>query len=59
MSHQGESESRVLKHRLSSRLFHWGLVLGFIPAAITGFIIWLKPSVSCQFIHWSYASGNL
>lgn len=43
MIHQGERESRVLKHGLSSRLFHWGLVLGFIPAAITGFIIWLKP----------------
>ena len=43
MGHQGEHESRVLKHCLSSRLFHWGLVLGFIPAAITGFIIWLKP----------------
>ncbi|MBP2626337.1 MAG: formate-DH-gamm: formate dehydrogenase, gamma subunit [Firmicutes bacterium] len=43
MSYQGEREPRVLKHRLSSRLFHWGLVLGFIPAAITGFIIWLKP----------------
>ncbi|MBC8014760.1 MAG: cytochrome b/b6 domain-containing protein [Sporomusaceae bacterium] len=41
--HQGENESRVLKHRLSSRLFHWALVLGFIPAAITGFIIWLQP----------------
>jgi formate dehydrogenase subunit gamma len=43
MNHQGKSEPRVLKHRLSSRLFHWGLVLGFLPAAITGFIIWLKP----------------
>lgn len=38
-----QGEQRVLKHRLSSRLFHWGLVLGFLPAAITGFIIWLKP----------------
>ncbi len=43
MRHQGGNEAKVLKHRLSSRLFHWGLVLGFIPAAITGFIIWLKP----------------
>lgn len=34
---------RVLKHPLSSRLFHWGLILGFLPAALTGFIIWLKP----------------
>jgi formate dehydrogenase subunit gamma len=37
------NEERVLKHALASRLFHWGLILGFIPAAITGFIIWLKP----------------
>lgn len=43
MSYQNQSEARVLKHGLSSRLFHWGLVLGFLPAAITGFIIWLKP----------------
>jgi len=37
------SEHRVLKHPLSSRLFHWGLILGFLPAALTGLIIWLKP----------------
>lgn len=43
MKHHEESELRVLKHSLSSRLFHWGLVLGFLPAAVTGFIIWLKP----------------
>lgn len=34
---------RVLKHPLCSRLFHWGLILGFLPAAVTGFVIWLKP----------------
>jgi formate dehydrogenase subunit gamma len=38
-----ESEPRVLKHALSSRLLHWGLIFGFLPAAITGFIVWLKP----------------
>ena len=43
MNNQHRFEPRVLKHGLSSRLFHWGLVLGFLPAAITGFIIWLKP----------------
>lgn len=32
-----------MKHPLASRLFHWGLILGFLPAAITGFIIWYKP----------------
>lgn len=38
-----KSEPRVLKHALSSRLLHWGLILGFLPAAITGLIVWLKP----------------
>lgn len=33
---------RVLKHPLSSRLFHWGLIFGFLPAAFSGFVIWLK-----------------
>ncbi len=43
MSHHDENGPRVLKHGLSSRMFHWGLILGFIPAALTGFVIWLKP----------------
>jgi formate dehydrogenase subunit gamma len=43
MSHHGKQGPRVLKHPLVSRLFHWGLILGFLPAAITGFLIWLKP----------------
>lgn len=43
MSHFDPNGPRVLKHPLASRLFHWGLILGFMPAAITGFIIWLKP----------------
>jgi formate dehydrogenase subunit gamma len=38
-----QPEPKVLKHELSSRLFHWGLILGFLPAALTGIIIWLKP----------------
>ncbi|MEN6412332.1 MAG: cytochrome b/b6 domain-containing protein [Veillonellales bacterium] len=33
----------ILRHPLSSRLFHWGLVLGFLPTVITGLIIWWKP----------------
>jgi formate dehydrogenase subunit gamma len=37
------TESRVLKHSRASRLFHWGLLLGFLPAAATGLILWLKP----------------
>jgi formate dehydrogenase subunit gamma len=42
MSH-GSDGPRVLKHPLSSRLFHWALILGFLPAALTGFVLWLKP----------------
>lgn len=43
MSHYDANGPRVLKHGLSSRLFHWGLILGFLPAALTGFVLWLKP----------------
>lgn len=42
MSRQGNGP-RVLKHPLSSRLFHWSLILGFLPAALTGAVLWLKP----------------
>lgn len=42
-NHGFDSNAVVLKHRLGSRLFHWALILGFLPAALTGFIIWLKP----------------
>ncbi|BBB91726.1 MAG TPA: cytochrome b/b6 domain-containing protein [Methylomusa anaerophila] len=43
MSQHDEHGPRVLKHPLISRLFHWGLIFGFLPAAVTGFFIWLKP----------------
>jgi formate dehydrogenase subunit gamma len=43
VNHHKEEHARVLKHRWPSRLFHWGLVIGFLPAAITGLIIWQKP----------------
>ena len=33
----------VLKHGFGTRLFHWGLVLGFLPAAFTGIGLWLRP----------------
>ncbi|MEG6584969.1 cytochrome b/b6 domain-containing protein [Dendrosporobacter sp. 1207_IL3150] len=42
MGHHDAQGPRVLKHPHRSRLFHWGLILGFMPAAITGFILWLK-----------------
>ncbi|WP_371379968.1 cytochrome b/b6 domain-containing protein [Sporomusa aerivorans] len=43
MNYHETLEPRVLKHSFVSRLFHWGLILGFLPAAITGFFIWMKP----------------
>ena len=33
----------VLKHEAGTRLFHWGLILGFLPTAFTGIAVWLKP----------------
>ncbi|MBP2649241.1 MAG: prokaryotic cytochrome b561 [Firmicutes bacterium] len=36
------TEKRILKHPLASRIFHWCLIMGFLPAAISGFILWLK-----------------
>jgi formate dehydrogenase subunit gamma len=43
MAHnQYDDNAVVLKHSLSTRIFHWGLILGFLPAALTGIIIWLK-----------------
>ncbi len=50
MGIQDKPEQRVLKHSLKSRLFHWALILGFLPAAVTGVILWLKPG-SEAFIH--------
>lgn len=38
-----KQEARILRHPLASRLFHWALILGFLPAVLTGFIIWWKP----------------
>ena len=42
MSNHALSGENVLKHRLSSRLFHWALIISFLPAAATGVVIWLK-----------------
>jgi formate dehydrogenase subunit gamma len=52
MSAHHHDGPRVLKHPLISRLFHWGLILGFIPAALSGFVIWLKPG-SEDFINFA------
>lgn len=41
-NHAYSDNDVVLKHTLSTRLFHWGLILGFLPAAFTGILIWLK-----------------
>lgn len=43
MAHQEyDDKDVVLKHTLSTRMFHWGLILGFLPAAFTGILLWLK-----------------
>ena len=42
MSNHTLSGEKVLKHRLSSRLFHWALIISFLPAAATGLVIYLK-----------------
>lgn len=33
----------VLRHTLPVRLFHWSLVLGFLPAGFTGVMLFLRP----------------
>jgi formate dehydrogenase subunit gamma len=33
----------VLRHSLAERLFHYGLIAGFLPTAVTGIIMWLRP----------------
>ena len=38
-----QQEPRILRHPLASRIFHWSLILGFLPAALSGFVIWWKP----------------
>lgn len=38
-----DNNAIVLKHTLATRIFHWCLVLGFLPAAFTGIILFLRP----------------
>lgn len=38
-----DNNAIVLKHSLATRLFHWCLVLGFLPAAFTGIVLFLRP----------------
>jgi formate dehydrogenase subunit gamma len=38
-----DTQDVVLKHTLPVRLFHWCLVLGFLPAGITGIVLFLRP----------------
>jgi formate dehydrogenase subunit gamma len=40
---QFDDQAVVLKHGLGTRVFHWGLVLGFLPTASTGIALWLRP----------------
>ncbi|SHF18588.1 cytochrome b/b6 domain-containing protein [Schwartzia succinivorans] len=38
-----EKDEKILHHSLSVRLFHWSLVLGFLPAGFTGVLLFLRP----------------
>lgn len=38
-----KENDRILHHSLSVRLFHWCLVLDFLPAGFTGAILFLRP----------------
>jgi len=38
-----DDDAVVLKHTMGTRLFHWGLILGFLPAAFTGVVLWFRP----------------
>lgn len=37
------NENMILKHPLSVRMFHYLLVISFIPLAVTGLILYFKP----------------
>jgi len=37
------SENMILKHPLSVRIFHYLLVISFLPLALTGLILYFKP----------------
>ena len=40
---QFNNNDYVLRHTLAVRLFHWSLVLGFLPAGFTGALLFLRP----------------
>jgi formate dehydrogenase subunit gamma len=37
------SETMILKHPLSVRIFHYLLIISFLPLAVTGLILYFKP----------------
>ena len=43
MEHHFIENDRILHHSLPVRLFHWCLVLGFLPAGATGIILFFRP----------------
>jgi formate dehydrogenase subunit gamma len=38
-----KGNERILHHKLPTRLFHWCLVLSFLPAGFTGLILFFRP----------------
>jgi len=36
-------DKTILKHPLSVRIFHYLLILSFLPLAVTGVILYFKP----------------
>ena len=43
MDNNFKGNERILHHSLPVRLFHWCLVLGFLPAGVTGVILFFRP----------------
>jgi formate dehydrogenase subunit gamma len=38
-----QNETTILKHPLSVRIFHYFLIISFLPLAVTGLILYFKP----------------
>ncbi|MCX7634336.1 MAG: hypothetical protein N2Z74_01160, partial [Syntrophales bacterium] len=38
-----KSDKMILKHPLSVRIFHYFLIISFLPLAVTGVILYFKP----------------
>lgn len=43
VEHKYSDDDVVLRHSLFERLFHYGLIIGFLPTGFTGIVLWLRP----------------